>query len=356
MTTKNLDDFASFQNIDKQDMLSHIADLPEQLQTAWELGLQQDLPTRIDFRQILIAGMGGSAIGADLLASYVEDKCSIPIFVWRDYNLPAWAKGPETLVIASSHSGNTEETLSAIDTALSRNCTCLAISTGGKLAKIAQEAQIPLWRFEHHGQPRAAVGYSFGLLLSLLTQLDLIPDPQNELMEAISIMQVQQGRINPKVPLSDNLAKRLAGQMMDRWLVVIASGILAPVARRWKGQISEIAKTWAQFEFLPEANHNSLAGINQPENFLSQTMALFLRSKNNHPRNILRGELTKKAFMLEGMGTDFVDALGESSLANMWSCLHLGDYVTYYLAMLYGVDPTPVEAIEGFKKELQIRE
>jgi len=187
-------------------------------------------------------------------------------------------------------------------------------------------------------------------------RLELIPDPKNELMEAISIMLTQQESINPEVAVSDNLAKRLAGQMMDRWLVVIASGILSPVARRWKGQISEIAKTWAQFEFLPEANHNSLAGIIQPENFLPQTMMLFLRSKNNHPRNILRNELTKKAFMLEGMGTDFVDALGESSLANMWSCLHLGDYVTYYLAMLYGVDPTPVEAIEGFKKELQTSE
>jgi len=356
MSTINLNDFASFQNIDKQDMLSHIAGLPKQLQTAWELGLQQDLPIRKEFRQILIAGMGGSAIGADLLTSYVEDKCKIPVVVWRDYDLPAWANGPDTLMIASSHSGNTEETLSAINTALSRNCTCLAISTGGKLAEIAQDAQIPLWRFEHHGQPRAAVGYSFGLLLALLTRLDLIPNPKNELMETISVMLSQQESINPEVPVSDNPAKRLAGQMLDRWLVVIASGILDPVARRWKGQISEIAKTWAQFEFLPEANHNSLAGIINPDNMLTKTMVLFLRSAQNHPRNSIRSELTKKIFMLEGMGTDFVDAAGESSLANMWSCLHLGDYVTYYLAMLYGVDPTPVEAIEGFKKELQRKE
>ena len=348
-----LDNYLSFAEIDPQDMLSQIDNLPEQLQTAWNLGLQQELPTKKDFRQILIAGMGGSAIGADLLAAYTSSSSKVPVIVLRDYDLPAWANNPETLVIASSHSGNTEETLSAFEAAISRGCTCMAVSTGGTLAQLASDAGLPVWRFEHKGQPRAAVGYSFGLLLALLARLELIPNPEKDLQETIRIMHEQHSKINSQVPVVDNLAKRLAGQLLGRWVIMIGSGILAPVARRWKGQISEIAKAWAQFEFLPEANHNSLAGIMNPEDLLTKTMVLFLRSSSDHPRNFLRSDLTRKSFMLEGLGTDFVDALGTSPLANLWSCLHLGDYVAYYLAMIYDVDPTPVNAIENFKKELR---
>ena len=129
--------------------------------------------------------------------------------------------------------------------------------------------------------------------------------------------------------------------------------LLAPVARRWKGQISEIAKAWAQFEFLPEANHNSLAGIENPEELFPKSMVLFLKSIYDHPRNQLRCELTRKIFMLQGFGTDEIEAAGSTPLSHIWTCLHFGDYLAYYLAMSYEVDPTPVSAIEGFKKEMK---
>ena len=158
--------------------------------------------------------------------------------------------------------------------------------------------------------------------------------------------------ISVQVPTSQNLAKRLAGQLVGRWVAVIGSGVLAPVARRWKGQVSEIAKAWSQFEYLPEADHNTLAGVENPEEVLGSTVVLFLRSKTNHPRNQLRSDLTRRVFMVEGLGTQAVDAAGETPLANQWASLHLGDYLAYYLAMAYGVDPTPVSAIEGFKRDL----
>ena len=131
--------------------------------------------------------------------------------------------------------------------------------------------------------------------------------------------------------------------------------MLEPVARRWKTQINELAKAWAQFEGLPESNHNALAGLQQPEQALSSAMALFLRARSYHPRNLLRTELTKEAYMLEGLNTDFVDAQGETALAQQWTALHFGDYVAYYLAMLYEIDPTPIEALEGFKQQLAER-
>jgi len=297
--------------------------------------------------------MGGSAIGADLLAAYALDRCQVPIHVHRDYDLPAWARGPRTLVIASSHSGDTEETLSSLAAAQSRGCRCLAITTGGKLAQSAAQGGSHVWRFEHRGQPRAAVGYSFGLLLAALVRLDLLPDASADLESAVRAMQAQQESLRASVPAVKNQSKRIAGQLVGRWAVVIGSGVLAPVARRWKGQINELAKAVAQFDVLPEADHNSLAGVLNPEATLSQSMILFLRGSFEHPRNQLRSDLTRQTMMIEGLNTDFIDARGDTPLAQQWTCLHYGDYVAYYLAMAYGVDPTPVEAIQGFKLALK---
>jgi len=348
----DLNNYTAFPNIDQQNYLAEIENLPNQLENAYQQGLRLSLPAWQGTRGVLIAGMGGSAMGADLLAAYAAPLCPVPISVQRNYTLPAWAHGPETLVIASSHSGNTEETLSAFEQALHRECRLLALSTGGRLAKAANTSNVPLWTFEHNGQPRAAVGYSFGLLLALLRRLGLLPDPTEELSGAVKAMRSQQAGLSAELPVVRNLAKREAGQLMGRWVTVFAAEVLEPVARRWKTQINELAKAWAQSEALPEADHNALAGLQQPDQALSSAMALFLRARSYHPRNLLRADLTKQAYMLEGLNTDFMDAVGETPLAQQWTALHLGDYVAYYLAMLYETDPTPIEALEGFKRRL----
>ena len=351
----DLNEFNSFTKIDRQNYLAEIENLPGQLENAYRLGLGLPLPEWHGFQRVLVAGMGGSAIGADLLIAYASSLTTVPILVQRNYSLPAWANGPETLVVASSHSGNTEETLEAFERAKKANCRILALCTGGKLAEQASNANIPLWTFEHHGQPRAAVGFSFGLLLALISRLGLVADPGEELSAAITAMRNQQTGLQASVPVVRNLAKRLAGQLMGRWVMVFGADILEPVARRWKTQVNELAKAWAQFELLPEADHNALAGLAQPEAGLASATALFLRAQSYNPRNLLRAELTKQAYMLEGLNTDFVDAQGESALAHMWTTLHLGDYVAYYLAMLYEIDPTPIPALQGFKEQLAQR-
>ncbi len=221
------------------------------------------------------------------------------------------------------------------------------------MAKRASAKKIPVWKFDHTGQPRAAVGFSFGLLLGLFTRLDLIPDPSNDVAEAVAAMRKSQEHLRADVPAANNPAKRYAGQLMGRWVTVMGAGLLAPVARRWKGQINEVAKAGANFEFLPEANHNTLAGtINPSETLNAHTMTMFLCAPSDHPRNRLRSDLTRQAFMLEGMNTDVVDARGESRLAHMWTLILFGDYMTYYLAMAYGVDPTPIEALVNFKNSM----
>lgn len=349
----NLDDLAYFKELDAQNMLGEIDGLPDQLQAAWDLSKTQPLPELEDIRSIVICGLGGSAIGADLVSAYVASSISLPVTVHRDYGLPAFAQGRQTLVICSSHSGNTEETLDSFETAVKNDCSIVVISTGGDLAKRADEKKVPVWRFSHNGQPRAAVGFSFGLLLGLFARLNFIADPSADLAETVAAMKRSQEHLRAEVPAATNPAKRYAGQLIGRWVTVMGSGVLAPVARRWKGQINEIAKAGANFEVIPEANHNTLAGTLNPQQVLNaHTMTMFLRAPSDHPRNRLRSDLTRQTFMLEGMNTDFVDARGESALAHMWTLILFGDYMSYYLAMAYGVDPTPVDALVSFKEAM----
>lgn len=345
----NLDDASRFKELDAANMLGELDGLPDQLESAWKLGNELPLPNIAPVNAVLVAGMGGSAIGADILAAYLEPLSSVPVIVQRDYTLPAWAHNAHTLVIASSHSGNTEETLSVFEQARQAGCPIIVISTGGKLAQLAERAGIPVWQFKHSGQPRSAVGYSFGLLLALFVRLGFIPLQDEDMADTLQEMRKQQQTIKADVPAVKNPAKRQAGQMLGRSLVVLGAGHLVPVARRWKGQISEVAKAWGQFEALPEADHNTLAGIENPEPALMNTLVIFLQSASDHPRNKLRIDLTRNIFMVGGMGTDSYTARGNSRLAQVWTAIHFGDYTAYFLAMAYNVDPTPIPAISGLK-------
>lgn len=338
--------------LDPENMLAYIDAQAEDLEKAWQLGSSLPLPEFPGVERIIIAGMGGSAIGGDLLSAYLAPSCRVPIISHRNYGLPGWAQGKGTLVICSSHSGNTEETLSSFDEALQRGCQVLALCTGGSLRARAEEHGRPVWIFEHHGQPRTAIPYSFGMLLALVCRLGLARVAEGELQEAFAVLREGRAQLGAQSELSANPAKRLAGQLLERNVVVFAAGELEVVARRWKTQINELAKAWAVFEGLPESNHNTLAGLEFPESLLERTSALFLRSGLDHPRNALRLTATQQAFLMAGAGVDSVHARGESRLAQMWSLLQFGDYVSYYLALDYGVDPTPVDALTRLKHSL----
>ncbi len=349
----SIDRIEQYPEVDPQNMLGHIQDLPDQLVVAWNTGLTLPVTGLQKPNAVVIAGVGGSAIGADLLASYVQDSCPVPVFVQRDYGLPAWANGPETLVIASSHSGNTEETVSAFEEAKRQGCQVLAISRGGTLSELAGQSGSLWWPFVHNGQPRSAVGWTFGLLLALFHQLGFTPDAGKEVQAARDAMLAQQELLAPQVTLIKNPAKRQAGQLMDRWVCVVGSGLFAPVARRWKGQMNELPKAWSQFEFLPELDHNTLAGTICPPEMLEKLVVLFIRGEAELPRNGLRSELSRMEFMQQGIATDVYLAKGTTAMEQMWTAIHFGDYMTYYLALLYGIDPTPIVAMENLKVSLK---
>jgi glucose/mannose-6-phosphate isomerase len=349
----NLNEPDQFTQLDPQGMIRHIDGLPEQLKTAWELGLTLPLPQTSAIKSIVICGMGGSAIGADLLASYLLDRVEVPILINRDYGLPAFARDRETLVILSSHSGNTEETLSGFDEACKRNCQIIGITTGGKLASYLIHAGMPVWQFQHQGQPRAAIGYSFGLLLAIMTRLGLISDPSRDVEDAVTTMIALEASLRTNVEVKDNPAKRMAGQMVGREATIFASGFMAPVARRWKCQINELAKSAANFEILPEADHNTVAGVYNPEESLSKEIRIFLQAPSEFPANSKRSDVTRQIMMIEGLNTDVVHGSGKSKLAQMWSALLFGDYTAYYLAMAYDMDPTPIEPINSLKAAMK---
>jgi glucose/mannose-6-phosphate isomerase len=348
----NLDDPMTYQRLDPSGMFGHIAALPDQCEAGWKLMQSVDLPAAFSqVNRIVVSGMGGSAIGASLLASLIASECRVPLFVVRDYTLPAFVDGPSCLVIGASYSGETEETLAAFEEARRRGCRLMALTTGGTLAQRAKDYGATLATFDYKSQPRAALGYSFAPLLALVCRLGLVADQSADLAKAVATMRAWQKEIEPSSPVSKNSAKRLAGQMMGRWVTVWGSGHLAEVARRWKTQINENAKGWAAFEVLPEADHNAICGT-LPDEAARKTLVLFLTSTLDHPRTQLRHAITRQVFLTSGVNTDVIAARGQSRLAQMLSMIHYGDYVSGYLGLLNEVDPTVIAGIVELKARL----
>jgi len=348
----NLDDVHALRALDTGNMLRLLSELPTQLREGWRNAATMEFPAEYRYAQrILILGMGGSAIGGDLLRSLVVNRCPVPIVVHRDYSPPAWASDAMggTLVIASSHSGNTEETLTAFAAARSAGAFLVAVTTGGELAARARTWGVPLVLYECDSPPRDALGYSFSSLLAVLSRLGFILDPQTELEEAAATLEEMRPEVAEECPLSSSPAKQLAARLIGRMPVILGSGILAAVARRWKCQFNENSKTWATWEELPEADHNAVVGTRLPAEGLKQLTALFLAEADEEARVALRRRATADILVKEGIACETVMARGRSPLARMFSLIFLGDYTSCYLALAQGLDPTPVEPITRLK-------
>jgi glucose/mannose-6-phosphate isomerase len=347
-----LDDLSLFRKTDPDDMLRRVAELPTQCRHAWDAVMEMELPEEMGpIRNVMILGIGGSAIGGDLLRTLVEPECPVPIAVNRDYTLPAFV-GPETLVIASSYSGNTEETLTTFGQAHQAGARLVAFTTNGQVAARAHEWNVPLFTYDYSAQPRAALGYSLIPLLGLLVRLGLAADKSADVAEAASVMGGWQAEIRETVPFEENAAKKLAARLHGGLPVVYGGGYLSQVARRWKGQFNENAKQWGVFEQMPELNHNAVVGYDWPADMAEVAVVLMLRSSLNHPRTRLRFDITAEILAQKGVACRHVHARGERPLAQILSTVHFGDYVSYYLAVLNGADPSPVETIAYLKGRL----
>lgn len=350
---KSLDDQGAYQELDRSDMLGRIEELPQQCLRAWDNAMSLDLPSHYPRRVqgVVILGMGGSAIGGELVRTLVEGQSRVPIWVNRGYDLPAFVN-EDTLVIGSSYSGNTEETLSAFGSAKKRGSLLVAITTGGKLKQEAERAATPVLTIDYRAQPRAALAHSFISLMSVLWKLGLIPDPTAQISEAVQAMEALRDKIGPQAPTRSNPAKALAEEARDRLMVIYGAEHLAQVAHRWKTQVNENGKAWSAFDEMSELNHNAVEGYSHPVDLGKRIMVVFLQSSLNHPRLLRRFEVTGRILEQRQIAHRVVWAGGESLLAQVLTGILFGDYVSYYLAMLYGLDPTPVETISYLKEEL----
>lgn len=348
----NLDNLELFKKIDSQNMIEQINGLPDQLQTAWDLAQTLPLPKLDEVHNIILSAMGDSGSAAELVVASVFSSLKLPVSVHRGYGLPASATD-KTLVVCLSHSGNSEEVLDAFETARKNNCQIVAISTGGELTQRAQANNLPVWNFTYAGMDTTAIAYPFALPLALFARLGFIPDPSADVAEAIAMMKRSQQHIVPEVIAAKNPAKRYAGQLVGRWVTFVGTELLAPVARRWKTQINQLAKAGANYEIIPEATHNTLiATINPNPTLNAHTMTLFMKAPSDHPRNKLRSDLMRQAFMLEALNTDVIEGRGDSVIAHLWTLILFGDYMAYYLAMAYGADPSEEDAFVNFKRSL----
>ncbi len=354
MPNFNLDDTDAIRALDRAAMFHDLEAFPDQLADAWQAAQFFPLPqTHSTPRLIVLCGMGGSAIGGDLVAALLQSSARVPFLVSRGYDLPAYADGQDVLLIANSYSGNTEETLSAAEQAATRDVRMLAITTGGALAEQAQAHGYPLWQFDYHSQPRAALGWSFGLLLGLAYRLGLAPTLADDVPEAVETLRAHAGEYALGTPTPRNPAKRTAGQLIGRMPVVFGAGIFEPVARRWKTQYNENAKVWAQYEPLPEADHNVVVSIEFPAEHGLNVSAQFITSRTyDHPRVHLRHELTYKMCLQHGIMADVFSPHGRSALAQVCQAVQYGDYVSFYLAAAYDVDPSTIVPIVELKEQL----
>jgi glucose/mannose-6-phosphate isomerase len=348
----NLDDPQAYKRLDPTNMLEHLHDLPQQCRTAWrkakDFNLPQDYAT-ID--KVVVLGMGGSAIGGSLLRNFVSRLTKPVIFVTRDYDPPAFIDD-KTLVIASSYSGNTEETLTAFSQTLEGKCKKLAITTGGKLKALAQNAKVPIFIIDHSSQPRAALGYSFIPLIAFLQKLGFLEDKTAEVEAMTQDLEKLLREVKETVPTSSNQAKQLATKLQGKIAVIYGAGIISAVARRWKTQINENSKAWAFHETFPELNHNAVVGYHLPAELASKVYVVMLRCPSLHPRTLIRYRVTSELLEQNSISHEIIDSQGKGELSQMMSLIYLGDWVSYYLAVLYETDPTPVKAIDYLKKRL----
>ena len=350
MDTAVIESVERIRAADPEDMLGRIKELPKQIQDAWQVTRSAQLPPAYgDVRNITVIGMGGSAIGGDLAAALLADELKVPMSVHRDYGLPAYI-GRDSLVIASSYSGNTEETLSAFEEARKRGAKVLALTTGGTLATQARAANYPVVTFSYKARPRATLGYSLGLVLGSLTRLGLIRDLSADIDAAVADLAKLEERVHEGARTND--AKKLAIELYGRVIFAYGAGVMGVMARRVKGQWNENAKNWSAYDVMSELNHNAVVGFPNPQIAREAITVLLLRSDRDNPRHKIRFDVTRELLDRASIQHKTLQFGGTNLLSEVLQMTLFTDYVSFYVALLNGADPSPNTAIDYLKDRL----
>lgn len=337
---------------DKQDERSIIADFGSQVAEALNIGNNISVPDSYkNINKIIIAGLGGSAIGGDLLRSVLHYECKLPIYVNRNYFLPEFAD-ESTLVIISSYSGGTEESLSSYEDALKRNCKIACISSGGNLSVLAESNGNLLIKVPGGLQPRCALGYSFFPMLILMNKLGLIENKENQIQKIIKSIK-SRSKTYLELDEKNNQALNIAGHLKGKIPVIYSSNDLLDIVNlRWRCQVNENAKAMSFGNLLSEMNHNEIVGWQNNPEMLKNFAVISLVDAEDNPRLLTRMKITLDIIKELAAMEIQVNGEGDSKLERIFDLIYLGDWVSFYLAILYKVDPTPIEKINILKNKL----
>ncbi|MGD0057023.1 MAG: bifunctional phosphoglucose/phosphomannose isomerase [Methanomassiliicoccales archaeon] len=340
-----LGDLERISRIDKSDMLGIISGFTDQLRTSLSIALS----LRFEGSKVCICGMGGSAIGGDILSEYLCERSEVLLSVVRGGRLPSWVD-EDTLTIIMSYSGNTREALALFDNAIDRGSPLVAITSGGELLKRCKEGKFKIVLVPFGIQPRAALGHLLGSIASLLESAG-VSTPRSDLKSMLHDLESFKNTLVPGVPAGRNAAKRIAKRLLSRMPIIYAPKPLRPAATRWQTQINENAKMMAASGEIPEMDHNQIVGWIE-DGRTTKCIPVIL---NNESCGEIIGRIldeTVKMLRDSGLEPEAVGLPGNDNLGAMVHGVILGDFVSFYLAMLKGVDPTPVASIQELKRRI----
>lgn len=342
-----MDQKQAISSVDKKDMLGAVESLPKQISEGVRRGRSSGFP-RYSPAEVIVCGVGGSAIGGDLLREWFSASSSVRCEVCRSYTLPAHA-GKDSLVIVASYSGNTEETLSMFEEAMRRRAKIVAISSGGQLSRAATAEGVPLAKIPTGVQPRASLGYMFGAMIGLLERSGIV-SPDKQVEETVRVLSNVNAGCKPSVPTADNEAKMLAHKLFPSLPFVIGYGLSGPVAKRWANQFNENSKIMAFGTTLPEFDHNEIVGWMVDPRIRGFSAVLLQHDDAKAPMQ-RRIEATK-AMIARVAPVCETHSIGASPMAKMFSLVMMGDYTSAYLGILRNHDPSSNEPIDELKSTL----
>lgn len=342
-----LDDLTQIKTVDKSDMAKFITEMPEQIKKSLAVMEKVKLPDKYhEIKSVCFCGIGGSASAADLFLNQNFGDHQMPMALVRDGELPGWAD-KNTLVVLISHSGTTKETENAFKEAAARETKIIVICERGDLETWAKAEGAVVLDYDTKAAPRAALGYQFGLIAGLNNILNL--GPKIELKKTIEILIGLNAELNPESPTEKNMAKHLAFALFDHEPKIIGGGILNSVSRRWKNQFNENSKIFAYFDSVPEAMHNSLEGTLFPKRLGDDSFYILLRNSLGNPREAAAIDAWSALLEEKNILFELLEATGDDLWSQKFSLVILGDWASFYLAILNGVDPTPVPTISKYK-------
>lgn len=343
-------DLEQIQSIDSQNMWEFLTGFPEQWKEAMELTEELDLTIDQErINKICFAGMGGSAIGADLIRAYSYKTCPYPVQVVRHYETPHWID-EQTLFIACSFSGNTEETLTALTAARNRGAQSIGVTSGGELMLNAAKEGFDYIKIPGGMPPRAALGYSFVPLYRIFQHLGFLDEGTAALKETATFLSEKNELFSDP---EDNEALNLAKELNDTLPIFYSDAtVMEPVNLRWRGQFAENAKTLAYGNTLPEMNHNEIVGWERIVHLTGRLSVVMLQDREDNPRVQRRMEIVEELVEDQTASMHVLKTRGQTRLTRMFSLIQLADWTSFYLAILNNVDPTPIAKIDLLKSKL----